>query len=414
MALDKILTNGTETGGTLASKINVGFDVTDANEIAVTDLDTRVTNIETAPSGVLSVVAGTNVQVDATDPANPIVSATTVWGGITGTLSSQTDLQFALDNKADTSGNALSRFEVANAVGQNDAVNLQQLTPVETKADNAQGTADNAEQIAQANTTAITGKQDDLGFGAAGQILATNATVDDTEWVDVTVTGDMFKSTYDINDDGVVDSADFASDAGTVNHLTVETAVPSGAVFTDTVYDDTAIQADVDSKWDGTENLEVTVDKGLRTSTQNLLKWQVATGSAPFVGKDYVTFGDTNGLVNILGTVFQPFVMKNDTAIQAYEDTYTTVKNLVSRTNGTDYNNEVIVGDSDVVTAIRSTTGFEPVIREGTYGSTTDYALLSEKNVATDPGDSTAATVAELVTDYNTLLANLRTAGLIA
>ena len=53
-------------------------------------------------------------------------------------------------------------------------------------------------------------------------------------------TADMEKAVYDQNDSGVVD------DAEKVNGLTVETAVPSGAVFTDTVYDDTAIQAEVD------------------------------------------------------------------------------------------------------------------------------------------------------------------------
>lgn len=54
---------------------------------------------------VVSVVAGSNVTVDNTDPQNPIVSSTgggsTDWGGIGGTLSNQTDLQDALDDKVD-------------------------------------------------------------------------------------------------------------------------------------------------------------------------------------------------------------------------------------------------------------------------------------------------------------------------
>jgi hypothetical protein len=45
--------------------------------------------------------------------------------------------------------------------------------------------------------------------------------------------GDMLKSTYDTNNNGKVDSAE---NADTVNSLTVETAVPVGAVFTDTTY----------------------------------------------------------------------------------------------------------------------------------------------------------------------------------
>lgn len=58
-----------------------------------------------AGTGIVeTIVAGTNVTVDSTDPANPIVSASGggggTWGSITGTLSSQTDLQTALDLKA--------------------------------------------------------------------------------------------------------------------------------------------------------------------------------------------------------------------------------------------------------------------------------------------------------------------------
>lgn len=47
--------------------------------------------------------------------------------------------------------------------------------------------------------------------------------------------GDMLKSIYDTNSNGIVDNAE------KVNNLTVETAVPIDAVFTDTVYDDTAL-----------------------------------------------------------------------------------------------------------------------------------------------------------------------------
>lgn len=63
-----------------------------------------VNQVSSGGVGVTSVVAGTNVTVDNTDPQNPIVSASGgggggTWGSITGTLSSQTDLQAALDLK---------------------------------------------------------------------------------------------------------------------------------------------------------------------------------------------------------------------------------------------------------------------------------------------------------------------------
>lgn len=70
--------------------------------------DVNIINLEVneSGSGIQSIVAGTNVTVDDTDPLNPIVSASGgggggTWGSITGTLSNQTDLQSALDGKVD-------------------------------------------------------------------------------------------------------------------------------------------------------------------------------------------------------------------------------------------------------------------------------------------------------------------------
>lgn len=47
--------------------------------------------------------------------------------------------------------------------------------------------------------------------------------------------GDMYTSVYDTDANGIVDNAE------KVNNHTVETDVPANAVFTDTIYDDTAI-----------------------------------------------------------------------------------------------------------------------------------------------------------------------------
>lgn len=56
--------------------------------------------------------------------------------------------------------------------------------------------------------------------------------------------GDMTKAVYDTNDSGVVDNAE------AVNGHTVAKDVPASAVFTDTVYDDTAIRAEIANKVD--------------------------------------------------------------------------------------------------------------------------------------------------------------------
>ena len=63
-------------------------------------------------------------------------------------------------------------------------------------------------------------------------------------------TGDMLKSTYDTNDNGIVDNAE------KVNNHTVEKDVPSNAEFTDTIYDDTEIQADITDLDTRTDTLE--------------------------------------------------------------------------------------------------------------------------------------------------------------
>ena len=85
----------------------------------------KVNNLPTS-GGVASVVAGTNVTVDNTDPRNPVVSATVeggaaVWGGITGTLSSQTDLNSALSGKAASDHVHTGVYEPADATILKDA-----------------------------------------------------------------------------------------------------------------------------------------------------------------------------------------------------------------------------------------------------------------------------------------------------
>ena len=76
------------------------------------------------------------------------------------------------------------------------------------------------------------------GTHAAGTTDTYRITFTDATTFDFTVyngadglgSGDMVKATYDTNNSGVVDNAE------KVNGLTVLTAVPSGAVFTDTIY----------------------------------------------------------------------------------------------------------------------------------------------------------------------------------
>lgn len=68
---------------------------------------------------------------------------------------------------------------------------------------------------------------------------------------DVTGGGDMSKATYDSGNTGVVDNSEL------VNGLAVETAVPSGAIFTDTVYDSNSTLVDSDTVSPVTESNKI-------------------------------------------------------------------------------------------------------------------------------------------------------------
>ena len=136
-----------------------------------------------------TLVSGTNIKtVNGTSllGSGNIATGGGTWGTISGTLSNQTDLNNALNSKVGTSGN-------------------ETIAGVKTFS---------SSPIVPAPTTNMQ--------------VATKKYVDDS--VSGAGGGDMLKSVYDINNNGIVDNT------ALVNGLTVETAVPSGAIFTDTTY----------------------------------------------------------------------------------------------------------------------------------------------------------------------------------
>jgi hypothetical protein len=98
-------------GGGAVDSVNgqtgvVVLDTDDISDASTTNKFTNTTEKGTWNAKLDSVVAGTNITVDNTDPQNPIINASggsATWGGIAGTLSDQTDLQSALDTKVDES-----------------------------------------------------------------------------------------------------------------------------------------------------------------------------------------------------------------------------------------------------------------------------------------------------------------------
>jgi hypothetical protein len=112
----------------------------------------------------------------------------------------------------------------------------------------------------------------------------------------------------------------------------------------------------------------------------NIIRWDVTPPSDPlFPNVTFVHLGEDLNAIDIHGVIFQPVKIKNDTAIQGYNAAYTAVQNLIS----IDPNDYVIVGDGGTAqTAIRSeNAGLDPLVRQGTFGLTTDYTIIHEGNL---------------------------------
>jgi len=97
MALDRILTDGSETGLSVANKINLSFDSIDEN-----DLNRHNHSNLAILNNIIDTGSGDNYLSD--DGTYKVINTTTNWGDIQGTLSNQTDLNDALDLKANLTG----------------------------------------------------------------------------------------------------------------------------------------------------------------------------------------------------------------------------------------------------------------------------------------------------------------------
>lgn len=151
------------------------------------------------------------------------------------------------------------------------------------------------------------------------------------------------------------------------------------------------------TKFDGlTSNANMVVEVGADFITkdttpdaQNLLGYSILSDGSYFDGATQISLGDMTTTTVIGGVVIDSILIDNDRSLMAWDENYTFAKDLIKRTddgintgNNGDYNSEVIVGDVDVVTALRATTGFDPVVRKGSYGSSDDYKIYTEEDFA--------------------------------
>ena len=145
--------------------------------------------------------------------------------------------------------------------------------------------------------------------------------------------GDMMKTTYDTNNNGIVDNAE------KVNGFTVNANVPSDAKFTDTVYDDTNIKETLNNKVEKVTGKSLVLDTeierlaGVTNYNDAEIRKQISdtlTDAKKYTDEEIAKF-DFIQVVDALPTTGLPnkiyFVPKTDTQTQDLFDEYVWVNN---------------------------------------------------------------------------------------
>ena len=163
----------------------------------------KVNGVDNAIQNVLDLVEGTGINITDNGDGSVTISNTgggggsVAWGSIVGTLSNQTDLQNALNDKADTA----SLAAVATSGDYDDLINTPTIPAAQVNSDwNA---VSGVEQILNKPTIPSAQIQSDW-------TQADNTQVDfikNKPTLPATI-GDMLKSVYDTDNDGVVDFAE--------------------------------------------------------------------------------------------------------------------------------------------------------------------------------------------------------------
>lgn len=120
--------------------------------------------------------------------------------------------------------------------------------------------------------------------GTTGQQLMKKSDIDyDFEWQTPLGSGDMLKSVYDTDGDGVVDNAE------KVNGFTVETNVPANAEFTDTVYTHPASHPATIITEDASHRFVTDTEKSTWNAKMDADKFQVVSAlpASPVTGVFY-------------------------------------------------------------------------------------------------------------------------------
>ena len=121
--------------------------------------------------------------------------------------------------------------------------------------------------------------------------------------------GDMLQIIYDANNNGIVDNAE------KVNGHTVESDVPAGAKFTDTVYDDTEIKEQIQEYQTQLEQVGLSV---FEASNSNVIDFNTLTEAGFYIIKNATTNTTINGpALGTSGNVLMEVGVKNNMIYQS-------------------------------------------------------------------------------------------------
>lgn len=197
--------------------------------------------------------------------------------------------------------------------------------------------------------------------------------------------GDMLKSVYDTNNSGVVDNSE------KVNNHTVLKDVPADAVFTDTVYDDTAITALANSKYTKPVNgipktdLESAVQTSLGKADTAIQSSDLAT---------VATSGSYNDLTNKPTIPTKVSDLTNDSGFVTTDTTYTLQQGVGSEVNTlylVDNNGGMSIVEVQDTTYSAATTTTDGLMSSTDKSKLDGIAQGAEVNVQSDWNQSNSA-----------------------
>lgn len=197
--------------------------------------------------------------------------------------------------------------------------------------------------------------------------------------------GDMLKSVYDINNNGVVDNSE------KVNNHTVLTDVPADAVFTDTVYDDTAITALANSKYTKPSGGIPKTDLASAVQT-SLDKADSAIQSSDLA--TVATSGDYSDLSNTPTIPTKTSDLTNDSGYVTTDTTYTLqqgVGSLVNTLYLVDNNGGMSIVEVQDTTYDPATTSTDGLMSSTDKSKLDNIAAGAEVNVQSDWNQSNSA-----------------------